>query len=316
MKKSVCFPQATRMVLSLALGVTMATFSLAQEPLPAAQVVPAMPVPGGGFGAVPGLPMPSKEKLGGAKQYQLLSIYAMEIRRIDAAVKLEDAQKTKLNVGAKGLAKKKSQEFVRNMTEMGWGMAIPIGGAAPAAKPEDAEPNVTFSEVKSFADIEETTKQMLDGGFAPETKPYDDPNWNKLVKAVLKPEQYSQYEQAIATQKLNADKAMVNAGVAALSLELVLNKDQENKIAELVLEQMAKPKAAPGTDSPAEAGFVMVIGMDGSRFKMELAKVEPKLLREVLAPEQFELLEFRLSSLRQTFNMMNGDAIELPDEGK
>ncbi len=309
MKKSYRFMKTTRTVLSLTVVVaTTATPVLAQDPVLAGQaVVQAQPVEGAAFGMVPGMAGPSKEKLGGAKQFQLVSIYAMEIRRLSATVKLEDAQKTKLTIGSKGLAKKKSQEFVKNM--MGMAMGMPIGGAAPAAKPSNDEPEVKFTEVKSFSDIDENTRLMLDGGFSPESKPYDDADWLKLVKAVLKPEQYTQYEQTIAANKIKMDKAIADAGAAEISLELALSKDQESKLSALVLEQISKPKNVTGLAAQA----LLALQMEGKQFVVELAKVDSTKLRNILNPQQFEQVNLKLDVYKSILDQMNPD---IPVEGK
>ncbi len=306
MQKPGRFIRVKRNALALALVVVpMSTTLIAQDPIP----VPAQVVQGGAFGLATGIDMPSKEKLGGAKQFHLLSIYAMEIRRLDAAVKLEDAQKTKLSVGAKGLAKKKSQQFVKTMMEMGLGAGMPGGGAVPAAPPKHDEPDIKFVEVKSFTDIDANTKQMLDGGFLPEGKPYEDADWLKLVKSILKPEQTTKYEQVIAANKLRTDKAMVDAGVAELSLEMGLTNDQQSKLKGLVLEQITK-------NEPRPSNLLSVsLQIEGKQFTMELAKVENTLLRDALTPQQFELISLKLDNLKNMLNQMPAEMLGLPAEG-
>ncbi len=275
--------------------VPLASTLVAQVP---AQAIPvgANEVQAGGIAGAPGMAMPSKEKMGGAKLYQLLNQYAIEIGRIDAAVKLEDAQKSKLTDGAKGFAQEKAQEFARNMGAMMTGGVIPVGGTAAAVAKSNEQP-VKFDEVKSFSDLDMTTKMMLENMFSPEVKPHDDADWLKLVKSVLKSDQYLKYEQAIAAQKQNKDKAMIDAGMATLNVDLVLSKDQESKLTALVLEQMAKPKPEPRSDA---AGMVHVVGdTEGMRFFMEFAKVDSKKIRDVLDPQQFELLDLKLENYRR-----------------
>ncbi len=75
--------------------------------------------------------MPSKEKVGGAKQFQLLNLYTIEVSRIDAVAKLDDAQKSKLTAAVKELAQQKAQEFAQSMDAMMDGVVMPVGGAAP-----------------------------------------------------------------------------------------------------------------------------------------------------------------------------------------
>ncbi len=92
-----CFKNATRTMLSLTLVITsMATSMIAQDPVLDGQAIPVQPAQA--FGLSVGVEMPSKEKLGGAKQFYMMRVYAMEIRRVEAAAKLEeDAQKTLAN---------------------------------------------------------------------------------------------------------------------------------------------------------------------------------------------------------------------------
>ncbi len=308
-----CSLNASKTMMSLTLVISsMATSLVAQVPVLDGEALPAQPVHGAAFGMVPGMAMPSKEKLGGAKQFQMTSIYSMEIRRVNAAVKLEDPQKTKLTIGAKGLAKKKSQEFVKNMMGMGMGMAMPIGGAPPAAQRKNDEPEVKFAEVKSFADIDANTMVLLEGGMSPEAKPYDDADWLKLVKAVLKPEQFTKYEQVIAANKIKTDKAMVEAGVAEFSLDLALSKDQESKLTSLVLEQMAQAKRIPGIADQV----MMAMQMEGKQLTLELTNVDSSKLQSILTPQQFEQVNLKLGILKSIVDQMNPDILGAPIEGK
>ncbi len=308
MKKIFCLMNLTVCLSTLIIVVApLATTLVAQVPIPAGAIeVQGVGIPMG---------MPSKEQMGGAKQYHLLNLYAVEVSRISTAVKLEDAQKSKLVVGAKGLAKEKTQEFVKSMgMGMMAGAVMPVGGA-PAArpKPKDNEPLVKLAEVKSYADIDVNTKFMFDDTFNPEAKPHEDADWQKLVKSILTPDQYLKYEQALAAQKQNVDKAMVAAGIASLSVDLVLRQDQESKLAALVLDQLAKPKPAPNSDDRAAMGMTF-IGGQGLRFMMELAKVEPQKIRDVLDPQQFELIDLKLGMCRGMATMTG--AIAVPVEQK
>ncbi len=272
----------------------------AQNPVPA-QAVPvgAFEVQSDGIAVAPGMGIPSKEKVGGAKQYQLLNLYAIEISRIDTVAKLDDTQKSKLTVGARGLAKEKAQKFARSMDSMMGGVVMPVGGApALPSKPKADEPPLKLDEVKSYADVDMNTKFMLENGFLPQADHREDADWLKLVQSVLKPEQYVKYEQAIAAQKQIIDKTMVNAGMAMLSVDLVLNKDQESKLTALAMEQLAKPKTESNSGDPAMMSMV-VAGMEGLTFFMELAKVDSKKIREVLDPQQFELLDLKLEHCRR-----------------
>lgn len=302
MKKTNLIKKSAVSLLTLSLIAGMANESRAQaQPLPDGAV--AVPVQGGvAIAAVPGMGMPSKEKLGGAKQYQLQCMFALEIHRIDAAAKLEEAQKTKLTIGAKGLAKKKAQEWANSMFAMMGGN--PANGPL-AAKPKDNEPEIKAAEIKSFADIDAETRAYL-GEMLLQEKLYEDADWLKMVKSVLKPEQFTKAEQTITAYKANAEKAMVDAGVAELSLELALSQDQASKLSAIILEHFAKPKPAQVNNGPmVDMSFAMP---EGFKFNMELGKLDSKLISQILDPQQFELLELKLASYRVMGAQMAGEA--------
>ena len=267
----------------------MASFGFAQGPV-------AAPIAG------PAMAMPSMGKITGAKHYQLQQIFAIELRRIDSAVKLDDAQKTKLTVGAKGVAKKLAQDFAAGLDGMmamgpdvGGNLGGPVG--APPQKPNGKAKEVQMEEVKKFADIDPNAMMMLE--LPSSNKPTEDPNWIKIVKSVLTPEQHHKLEQARAADKEKADRAMVEAGVSGLSVELFLSKEQEAKLIALVLEQMKKPKEK-------SASLLGMIQINGMAFNSQLAEIDSKLLQGVLDPQQFELAEFKLTQTRQMLQAFQG----------
>ena len=247
--------------------------------------------------AGPAMAMPSMGKITGAKHYQLQQIFAIEIRRIDSAAKLDDAQKTKLTVGAKGVAKKLAQDFgttLGDMMAMGPDVGGNLGGpvGAPPQKPNGKAKEVQMEEVKKFADIDPSTMMMLETPTP--NKPTEDPNWTKIVKSVLTPDQHAKLEQLRAADKEKADRAIAEAGVAGLSVEVFLSKDQEAKLIAMVMEQLKKPKEK--ASSPFDGGM---LPMEGMTFYSKLVEIDSKRLQEVLDPQQFELTEFKLTQTRE-----------------
>ncbi len=90
---------------------------------------------------------------------------------------------------------------------------------------------------------------------------------------MLKPEQYTKYEQVLAANKLNMDKALFDAEVAQLSKELALSKDQESTLTALVLERLAKDKHGPEASEGLMA-LQMAMQMEGCQLILELAKID------------------------------------------
>lgn len=265
----------------------MASYGLAQE-----QGAVAIPVVGG-----VGMAMPSMGKITGAKHYQLQQIFSIEIRRIDKATKLDDAQKTKLTVGAKGVAKKLAQDFgttLGDMMAMGPDIGGNLGGpvGVPPKKTNAKAKEVQMEEVKKLADIDPNVMMMLETPTP--NKPTEDPSWTKIVKSVLTPDQHTKFEQVRAADKEKTDRAIAEAGVAGLSAEIFLSKDQEAKLIALILEQMKKPKEK--STSLLDGGM---LPMEGMAFYSKLVEIDSKRLQEVLDPQQFELTEFKLTQTRE-----------------
>ncbi len=134
---------------------------------------------------------------------------------------------------------------------------------------------------------------------------------------MLKPEQHAKYEQAIAAQKKVVDKTMVDAGIAVLSVELVLSNAQASQLTALVMEQLATAKpAATVAEDPAMVGMaipgMILPGMNGASFSMALAKVDTKKIRDVLDPQQFELLDLKLENHRRFAVEMPGAVMIVP----
>ena len=279
--------------------VVVAQDAVQNKPVPVGAVpVGAYDVQAADVAAAPVVGMLSKEKIGGARQFQLLNLYAIEIARIDATVKLDDSQKSRLNAGIKDLAAAKAQEFARNTAAMMGGGVMPLDGVpALPPKPKADETPLKLEEVKSYADVDVNIRFLLEDMFFPQASHREDAEWKELVQSVLNKEQHARYEQGIAAQKQNKDKTMVAEGIAILSVDLVLSKDQEAKLTAIAMEQLAKPKPAPPGADAAIMG--VVYGMGGQAFYAELAKVDPKKIQDVLDPQQFDLLDLKLENHRR-----------------
>ncbi len=94
--------------------------------------------------------MPSKEKVGGAKQFQLLNLYTIEVSRIDAVAKLDDAQKVKTNRRSKRACTAKGARVRPKHGRDDGRSSLPVGGAAPLpSKPKAKEPPLKLEESRA-----------------------------------------------------------------------------------------------------------------------------------------------------------------------
>ena len=190
----------------------------------------------------------SKEFVIAAKRFTLKQAFAMYLTDLEKICELDEQQKKKLQVGAKGAIKKALSEWREGFDEQfDQRMGLGLRGLVPNREADDSEledegkssEDTEEIVVTNFDDIDQMTLQFMNvgnmrGDFTQQVEPTEQTFWSQLVRSTLTEKQRETYAEH-RTSRENAFYDSLHAYfVSKVARELMLDQDQADQFSELL----------------------------------------------------------------------------------
>ena len=235
-------------------------------------------------------------KLRAVKLFSLRQQFAVRVLEIDQACTLNDKQRRKLTIAAKGVSRKALAQWEKEFKKLGMFNAF---GGNPKLKKDDEEEIV----INDADEVDTMTLNRVEGwGISRGLQdPLEHKFWKNILASTLNETQRSQWKQHCETREKALRKSQIDLFVLTTKIQLALDEKQTQAIRKLVqkerddLEYLSK-----GTLIEGYIAFYVA------------TKIDEKKLKKLLKPAQHQKWKMHMIP----FKSMGAQMFEKPEADK